>query len=219
MNTLISQLKKIDTPTLSNAIERLKVRNNTTGFCDSSLKCLFPELGVMCGYAVTAEVETMNPVPEDVDEKRKRYLELCQAVEQSDKPVVVVMKEITAQPKFSTHCGDCTATILKRLGAVGLVSDSAVRDKSEVRALEFHYFAQGFVASHANFRVLRVQVPVTVCGISIAPGDLLHGDENGLISVPEQGREQLQKLAEEVSEKESKLREYVNSDQFKLEGL
>ncbi len=111
------------------------------------------------------------------------------------------------------------ATLFKQLGAVGLVSDSAVRDKSEVQAMGFHYFATGLVASHANFKILRVQVPVTICGLSIEPGDLLHGDVNGLISVPEQGRDELTRLVEQVRQKESRLLEYIKGDQFTLEGL
>ena len=56
---VIRYLHGIDTPTVSNAIEGLKVRNRASGFCDRTLKCLFPDLGIMCGHAVTAQVETM----------------------------------------------------------------------------------------------------------------------------------------------------------------
>ena len=54
---LIAFLKGIDTPTVANAIEVLDVCSPATGFPSLELRCLFPELGVMCGYAVTAHVE------------------------------------------------------------------------------------------------------------------------------------------------------------------
>lgn len=219
MDTLIDQLKAIDTPTLSNAIEKLQVRNRMTGFCDLSLKCLFPELGVMCGYAVTAQVETMHPDAGEMTKDRRKLIELSEALEQSPKPGVIVLQEVGPHRKFAVHCGEVMATLFKKLGAVGLVSDSAVRDKPEVQAIGFHYFATGLVASHANFKILRVQVPVTVCGLSIKPGDLLHGDVNGLISVPEQGRDELTRLVEQARRWESKLLEYMKDDQFTLEGF
>jgi hypothetical protein len=75
-------------------------------------------------------------------------------------------------------------SIFTRLGAVGLVTDSAVRDIPEVRALGFRYFAAGAVASHANFRIVRVGVPVQVRGVVFQPGDIVHGDENGVLQVP-----------------------------------
>ena len=51
---LIAFLKTVDTATVSNAIELLKVRPDAEGFASLDLKCLFPEFGPMCGYAVTA---------------------------------------------------------------------------------------------------------------------------------------------------------------------
>ncbi len=180
------------------------------------MKCLFPELGVMCGYAVTAEVETMSAGPGGLDEQ---FVNLCQALSQTPGPGVVVLRESGPHPKFSAHCGEVMATTFKRLGAVGLVSDSAVRDMAEVRSLGFHYFAPGAVASHGNFRIRRVQVAVTVCGLPIEPGDLLHGDINGLIKVPSQGLEQLQGLVAQVRQGEAELLQFVKSTEFKVAGL
>ena len=88
---------------------------------------------------------------------------------------MIAFQEIGAQPDLAAHCGEVMATIFTRLGAVGLVSDSGVRDIAEVRALRFHYFARGTVSSHANFRIVRAGVPIQLQGLVIRPGDLLHG--------------------------------------------
>src|SRR5690348_13050831 len=90
-SALIEYLAAVDTPTLSNAIELLKVRPRAEGFTPLGIRCLFPELGRLCGYAVTAQVETMttsNPKGEDP------FLELFDAVDRSLKPAVVVMQEL-----------------------------------------------------------------------------------------------------------------------------
>ncbi len=215
MDARIEYLKAVDTPTLSNAIERLEVRPRSAGFAPLALRCLFPELGRMAGYAVTAQVETVTQATPGGPEG---HLELYRLVEASRKPAVVVLQEIGGFPDYAAHCGEVMATFFQRLGAVGLVSDCAVRDLPEVRALGFHFFARGACASHAWFRIVRTGVPVTVCGLPVRPGELLHGDENGLITVPDVDVEKLRDAVEEVRRSERRIMDYVRSLEFSLDG-
>ena len=88
---LIEHLKTIDSPTLSNAIETLDLQRRDAGFTPLQVRCLFPELGRLCGYAVTAQVETvtgMHPTEEPP------FLDLFKAVENSPQPAVVAFQEI-----------------------------------------------------------------------------------------------------------------------------
>ncbi len=212
----IEQLKAIDTPTLSNAIELLKVRPPQDGFTPLTVRALFPEFGRMCGYAVTAQVETVTKTAEfDI----ARFIELCRAIEKTSKPAVVVLQEIGGHPDYAAHCGEVMTTFMMRLGAIGLVSDCGVRDIPEVRALGFHYFARGTVASHANFTIVRTGVPVQIHGMVVKPGDLLHGDVNGLLSVPGGCDHELLEAVERVRSRERKLMDFVRSDHFSLDGL
>jgi regulator of RNase E activity RraA len=212
---IVDYLKAVDTPTLSNAIETLRVRPQNAGFAPLQTSCLFPEFGRMVGYAVTAQVETMTATTEDW----KVFVSLFETVMHSPKPAVVAFQEIGPQPDYAAHCGEVMATIFQRLGAVGLVSDCAVRDIPEVRALRFHYFARGAVASHAYFHIVRVGVPIQVSGLVIHPNDLLHGDENGLIVVPKDGLEELPAAVEAVRAREHALMEFVRGPNFNFEGL
>lgn len=216
MSDWIEYLETIDTPTLSNAIELLNVRGRDKGFTPLDVRCLFPEFGRMCGYAVTAQVETMTTM-EPVG--RAGFPVLFEALASSPKPSVVVFQEVGGFRDYAAHCGEVLATIFATLGTVGVVSDCAVRDVAEVRARGMHYFARGTVASHAYFRVLRTNVPVQVCGMTVRPGDLLHGDENGLITVPDLDRARLRETIDEVRLKERQLMDYVLGDEFTLEGL
>jgi 4-hydroxy-4-methyl-2-oxoglutarate aldolase len=209
--SLIEYLKTIDTPTISNAIELLKIRPRSEGFTPLQIRCLYPEMGRMCGYAVTAQVETMTL---GTPREEESYVQLFEAVERSPKPAVVAFQEIGAHPDFATHCGEVMATIFSRLGAIGLVSDSGVRDLNEVRALGFHYFAQGAVSSHANFHIVRVGVPIHVLGLVVQPGDLLHGDENGLILIPQEAFKGLREAIESVRTRERRLMDFVKSPGF-----
>ena len=211
---MIEFLRTVDSPTLSNAIELLKVRPPSEGFTPLEVRCLFPEFGGMCGYAVTAQVETVTTSdPFDL----AQFVELFRAVERSPKPAVVALQEIGGHPAYAAHCGELMATVFTRLGAIGLVSDCGVRDIPEVRALRFHYFARGAVVSHANFRIVRVSVPVQVCGLVIRPGDLLHGDENGLLQVPPVSGEALEEAVNTIRKRERRLLDWVRSEQFSLD--
>jgi regulator of RNase E activity RraA len=213
---LISYLKTVDTATLANAIELLTLRPRAEGFASLDLKCLFPEFGPMCGYAVTAQAETVTlgaPKSEDA------FVELFEAVEASPKPAVVVLQEIGGDRDRATHAGEVMATIFTRLGAIGLVSDCGVRDLTAVRKIGFHYFARGAVASHASYRIVRTGVPVEITGVTIQPGDMLHADENGLITVPESGRDRLQESVETILAKERKLLDFVRGSGFTASQL
>ncbi len=213
---LLEFLRTIDTPTVSNAIESFKLRPRNEGFPSLALRCLFPELGVLCGYAVTAQVETVssvNPLEETA------FIDLFAAVERSPKPAVVVMQDVGSDHDRAAHSGEVMCTIFSTLGAIGLISDSGVRDLSQVRKLGFHYFARGAVSSHAHFRIVRSSVPVEVLGMTVQPGMLLHGDENGLITIPAEKRDQLQAAITAVLDKEKVLLDFVRSPGFTSSAL
>lgn len=214
--TDIDYYKTIDSPTLVNAIELLRVRPNERGFTPVDIRCLFPELGRMCGYAVTAQVETVTQMePFTID----TFLQLYKTVERAPKPAVVVLQEIGGYPNYAAHCGEVMATFFTRLGAVGLVTDCAVRDLPEVRRMGFQFFARGAVASHANFRIAQVGVPVQICGMVVKPNDLIHADENGVITVPPVEREKLEHAVETIRTRERAVMDFVRGSDFHLDGL
>jgi 4-hydroxy-4-methyl-2-oxoglutarate aldolase len=213
---LLEFLRGTDTPTVANAIEARAVRPRTEGFPSVDLRCLFPELGVMCGYAVTAQVETVS---QGSALEENRFVELFEAVERSPKPAVVVMQEIGSGAEWAAHAGEVMSTIFLKLGAAGLITNCAVRDLSAVRSLPFHYFAQGAVSSHAHFRIVRSLVPVEVLGMTVHPGTLLHGDENGIITIPEEKRSLLRPAIEQVLNNERELLTFVRKSEFRASSL
>jgi len=213
---LIDFLKSVDSPTLSNAIETLELQRRDVGFTPLQIRCLFPELGRLCGYAVTAQVETvtgMHPTEE------RTFLELFKAVENSPKPAVVAFQEIGGHADYAAHCGEVMATMFTRLGAVGLVTDAGVRDVPEVRAMGFRYFARGSVVSHASFRIVRVGVPIQLLGVELQTGDLLHGDENGLLRIPAAAGGGIQAAVDKVRSRERRLMDFMKSPEFTVEKL
>ena len=99
-------------------------------------------------------------------------------------PAVLVFEDVSPEATHSVHLGDVMATIAVRLGAVGLVTDGAVRDADGIRPLRFHLFALGLAPSHGTFNVVDADVPVSVDGVRVAPGDLVLADPNGVATIP-----------------------------------
>src|ERR1700735_875796 len=109
----IEYLKTVDSPTLSNAIELLKLRPRGEGFTPCHLRCLFPEFGRLCGWAVTAQVETIS---ENHPHDPTAFDPWLQAVADPPKPAVAVYQEIGDRPELAAHTGEVICSILKRLG-------------------------------------------------------------------------------------------------------
>jgi regulator of RNase E activity RraA len=212
----IQALAAIDTPTVCNAIETFGVRDHVEGFLGMDIRCLSPELGVMAGYAVTARVDASTPgaPPDPV-----AWEAWVRAMDAAPKPVVLVFQDVGPDPRRSAHCGEVMATLARRLGTVGLVTDGGVRDILEVRALGFHYFAAGLVPSHGTTRFLEVNVPVVLDGVRIQPGDLIHGDVNGVTTIPAEIAGQVAGAAQRVREREAGVMAYTRDPGFTLEGF
>jgi regulator of RNase E activity RraA len=179
---VLAALRGIDSATLANAIEAFNVRDRTEGYVGYGIRCLFPEMGVLAGYAVTATIDTTTP---GGPKSRAGAIQLYEALAAAPKPAVVVLEAAGPRLEHSCVVGGIMATIMRRLGAVGLLTNGGVRDLADMRRLGFRLFAPGTVVSHGTIGILAVGQPVTIDGLTIRPGDLLHGDENGLVLVPD----------------------------------
>lgn len=212
----LEALKAIDTPTICNAIERFKVRNDVIGFTGMDIRCLFPQLGVTIGYALTVTVDSTTP---DARRDDNAWKEWVRAMANAPKPIFLVFQDVGLNPEKSAHIGEIMASLAKRLGAVGLLTDGGVRDILEVQALGFQYFAAGIVPSHGNPRLLQVNLPVTIDGLLIEPGDLLHGDINGVVKIPQEIASQTAEMALKIRQEESELLAYIKGPDFSVEGF
>jgi 4-hydroxy-4-methyl-2-oxoglutarate aldolase len=211
----LDALQRIDSPTVSNAIERLQVRPRLEGFAGWELRCAFPELGTTLGYAVTCTADSTTASRVDA----QGQLRLWDALERAPKPSVLVIKDIGPERSRSCHMGEVMATTAKALGAVGCVSDGGLRDAMEVRALGFQYFCPGFVVSHGNAVICDINVEVTLAGLAVRPGDLLHGDVNGILVVPESVADRVADEAARVREAERRVLEFVRQPGLTVENL
>lgn len=208
-------LREVDSPTIANAVETFDVRDRTEGFIGGHVQCQFPDLGVMVGRALTV---TMSNAPGAVA-SRDGYWRMWDALEAMEGPVVLAIADASGEPHRVAYAGEVMATIAQRLGAVGMVTDGALRDVDEVRALGFHYFMRFPVVSHANFEITSVGEPITLDGETIRTGDILHGDGNGIVVVPDAVLEGLPAAVATIREKEAETMAFVRGDSFAYADL
>ncbi|MFC3765366.1 RraA family protein [Tenggerimyces flavus] len=214
---VFADLIRYDSATISNAIETFGVRPRTDGFADSTIRCLYPDLAPIAGRAVTCRFEN-GP---DTKSKPNLLPELFDIIHAMDEPVVVVCGHIGPDPARSCVVGDLMAAMLQRLGAVGLVTDCGARDLDVVRrrAPGFQVFARGTVASHGNGTVVEVGEVVTIGGLTVSTGDIVHGDHNGVVSVPERIAVSVPAAAQRVLDAEDTLQRRVHATRFDYEDL
>jgi 4-hydroxy-4-methyl-2-oxoglutarate aldolase len=202
----VEALEQIDTPTVANAIERLELRDTTEGYADLRLRRLVDQGKPMVGYAVTFKVDSTTP---GMVADRSKLVELLAAVEASPKPCVVVCQEAGPRPERGCHMGDVIGTRLASIGAVGVVSGSGIRDLDGIRSVGLTAYALGTVAGRGSWTIAEVGGPVEVAGLEVRPGDLLHGDGDGLVHVPVDEPDRLLELIDETMAKESDSRTRV----------
>ncbi|MBE0477858.1 RraA family protein [Candidatus Aerophobetes bacterium] len=209
------ELKTIDTPTVSNAIEKCHLRSLVEGFMGMDIRCFFPELGTMVGHALTLTVDTTTA------EKQKKFglPEMLQAILETPKPVILVIKAVGPRPEHTCVFGDLMARVAKHMGAVGLVTDGGVRDIKNIRKIGFHLFARGAVPSHGNFSIEQINASINLSGVEIQPGDLIHGDENGVLKVPWDCVDKLSEVAKKLLAQENRIVNFVKSSHFSIEKL
>jgi 4-hydroxy-4-methyl-2-oxoglutarate aldolase len=178
----LEALRRIDTCTVANAIETFEVRLRNEGFMNASVRCWLPRRDAMLGYAVTAKVRCSNPPIEgyayvDRTDWWNHLLKL-------PGPRIVVAQDVDSNPGLGSMWGEVHANLLMALGCLGLVTNGAVRDLPGIEPTGFQIFAGSLAVSHAYAHIVEVGCPVEVGGLKVKPGDLLHGDLHGVVSIP-----------------------------------
>lgn len=213
---ILNALQRLDTCTVSNAIETFQVRLRNAGFADARVRCIFQELPPMVGYAATARLRTGKPPIAGSFHDRTDW---WKSILQIPPPRIVVLQDLDEPPGVGAVLGDMHAAILKALGCVGYVTNGAVRELPQVRDLGLHLFAGNVSVSHAYAHIFDFGSPVTVGGLEVHPGDLLHGDRHGLLTVPKEIAAEIPAVTARLRQAEQKVIEFCRSPEFSVEKL
>jgi len=212
----LEALRRYDTPTVCNAIELFDVRPRHMGYMDGRIQACYPKLPPMVGYASTATFRSAAPprsgnVYSGMDDQVARFSEL-------PGPPVVVFQDLDS-PSASATFGEIMCTTYKTFGAVGLITSGTGRDLDQVEALNFPCFTSGTVCAHGYCQVVHLGQPVHVGGVTIYPGDLLHGDRNGVSTIPHEIASEVASVCAEYATAEAYILEYLRGGKVTPAGF
>ncbi len=206
---MLEKLKDFDTPSITNVLATYPDSPLCLGlyepwrqhwYTDQSVHCIYPELGRMIGYAVTVVYSLPDP-----NFKRLSMVDLVAALAQSKKPTVIVIKQDFPPdilPKVGLSGGNMT-TIFKACGAIGVVTNGPSRDVDEIRPMKFQYIMSGVTPGHGATAISAINVPVSVAGMDVSPGELIHMDENGACKFPADRLAEVYKNVQELANNEA----------------
>lgn len=214
----LAKLSSLDTCSASNAIERLRVRLRNEGFVAGAVACRFPEFSPMVGYAVTARVRTSSP---PMAGQRCYYdrMDWWTYVTTIPGPRIIVLQDVDPQPGFGAFVGEVHAAICRALNCAGCVTNGAVRDLPAVRAMGLPLFSGSVAVSHSYAHIVEFGKAVEIGGLTIQPGDLLHGDLHGVHKIPLEIAPEVPGEAARMSVEEGELIDFCRSPRFSLDGL
>ena len=209
-------LRQYDTPTICNVIEVFEVRGRHEGYTDTRIKACYPEMEPMVGYAATATYRALSPAREGdvystLDEQEATFTQI-------PSPPIVVFQDLD-EPTKAASFGEVMCTTYKTFGAIGLITSGAARDLAQVRGLGFAAFSDGAICSHGYGHIVDLMVPVSIGGAMVHPGDLLHGDCNGVVVVPNEIAADVAGLCGEYVAAEDLVLEYLQGGEVSVEGL
>ena len=216
MNTneqeLYNQLRTIDTPTITNVVATypknplcLGLYNPWTEnwYTDASIRCIYPDMGPVVGHAVTC----VFGLPDPNFSGRLSFFDVIDALDAMKKPTILVIQQKWPDNMMSKAglAGEIMVTSMKAVGCIGMVSNGPSRDVDAVRRLDFQMLLGGVTAGHGEMAVQAVNVPVTVGGMDVAPGDMIHMDENGAVKFPPDRAGQILKNSRTMLAEEAEL--------------
>lgn len=214
----LGQLRMLTTCVVASAIETFRVRLPNTGFVDSSVRCIFDDFSPVAGYAATARIRTSSPPMAGPGYSYERT-DWWKHILSIPAPRIVVLEDMDDPVGLGAFVGEVNANILLALGCDGLVTNGAVRDVDEVRASGFQMFAGNISVSHAYAHIFDFGGPVKVGGLIIRPGDLVHGDRNGVQTIPLEIAAEVPRVARGIMQRRQKLIALCRSADVSLDVL
>jgi regulator of RNase E activity RraA len=187
---ILSALKDYDTPSITNVLATYPSNPLCLGlynpwsenwYTDQTIRCMYPELGRTVGYAVTCVYGLPDP-----GFNRLTFMDVIDALDASPKPTILVLQQKfppAIAGKVGLSGGNMTSA-MKAVGCVGVISNGPSRDIDEIRPMKFQYMLTGVTAGHGAQAVYAVNVPVSVGGMDVAPGEIIHMDQDGAVKFP-----------------------------------
>ncbi len=185
----ILNLKRWNTPAIYNGWEKVTRLERTQGRYNlEPTHDFMPQMGNMCGYAVTVEIEPGNPRHQhEQPDAQREYMRYLAGI---PGPKIVIVKDLV-KPFIGSFWGEVNANMHKAMGCVGTITDGCVRDTDEMTNAGFKALARSTCVGHAYAAPVQWGIELEVFGCKVRPGDLIHADKHGFMAIDEEDQEHL----------------------------
>jgi regulator of RNase E activity RraA len=180
---LLTLLRRVDTPTVCNAIEVVQGKRGFQGFTRGTMIASAPTEPAMVGYAVTARIAGLAPPGEPAATIRARRMAYYKAMFDGPKPSVAVIEDMDYPHCVAAYWGEVNATVHKAFGMSGALTNGVVRDLGDLPP-GFPILAGSIGPSHGFAHIRSLGGPVQVMGLTVTQGDLIHADRHGAVVIP-----------------------------------
>ena len=195
-------LRSIDTPTVCNLMEIVAPERRGSFYTVKHLHCPFPDLPPMVGFAKTVTMRARDKVGgASYMAKRMDYLDYVAAAPQ---PCIAVIEDLDDPAGYGAFWGEVQTNVHKALGCLGTITNGSIRDIPQI-AEGFQMLAGSLSPSHAYVHVAEFGMPVTIHGMAVKSGDLIHADRHGAIVVPVNTIDGMKDAADKLAATEAKI--------------
>jgi len=215
---LLAWLEKVDTPTVCNAIEVAQGQRGFSAFTRGTMLCSRADAPAIVGFARTASIAAAEPPAEPVEVIRQRRLDYFKHMAAGEGPTIAVIEDIDEPDCIGAWWGEVHTAVHKGLGLKGALTNGVMRDLADHEP-GFTVVAGSIGPSHGFVHVRELGKPVTVFGLTVEEGDLVHADQHGALVVPEQVWPTLADAIETLLESEKLILEPARAEGFDIEAL
>ena len=192
---LVQAFMALSTPSVSDALDRLRIRGGCQGLVPIVLGKKFVGPAFTVKYIPIAQVRT----------GAGDFIDECQ-----EGDVVVIDN---GGRTYCTAWGDILTHVAVKKRLAGTVIDGVCRDVDGIRALDYPMYTRGHFMVTGKDRIIMESYnrPVSICDIQVNPGDLIMADGSGVLVIPRNRAEEVLELAQEIAEAERRIVEAVDA--------
>ncbi|MHA6267142.1 RraA family protein [uncultured Aliiroseovarius sp.] len=182
-NSLLTLLKQVDTPTVCNAIEVAQGKRGFDAFTRGTMLASHPDAPAIVGYARTARIAAVTPPTEAPEVIKARRMEYYRHMSEGPRPALAVIEDVDFPQCIGAYWGEINTTVHKGFGLSGALTNGVMRDLGDLPE-GFPVIAGSIGPSHGFVHVKDIGQPVSVFGLRVADGDLIHADRHGALVIP-----------------------------------
>ena len=206
---LLNLLKTVDTPTVCNAIEVAQGKRGFNQFTRGTVLCSHPDAPAIVAYARTAKI---------ADVIKARRMKYYRHMSEGPRPALAVVEDLDGDAAIGAFWGEINTSVHKGFGLSGALTNGVMRDLGDLPD-GFTVVAGSVGPSHGFVHVREIGTPVTIFGMQVEDGDLIHADRHGALVIPSDLIDVLAEAIRKLLETEKLVLEPARAGNFDFEAF